>query len=165
MLIRAFLRGNDLKAFLFPQSAFFAFPRLCHLKPTTATTTWNSKQMLDFAIFCLFRRSFLKKNNYTYACSEHIYPSSFWLLYFIASFITKTTTNHYQDAHYSLSEQGTSPYLSLAINYQLKIKRFFLSHLTLLFSIQSTFRERRFTIHLKYFLQFYPLKFGGFKKK
>ena len=39
MLIRAFLRGNDLKAFLFPQSAFFAFPRLCHLKPTTATTT------------------------------------------------------------------------------------------------------------------------------
>ena len=63
MLIRAFLRGNDLKAFLFPQSAFFAFPRLCHLKPTTATTTWNSKQMLDFAIFCLFRRSFLWKNN------------------------------------------------------------------------------------------------------
>ena len=61
MLIRAFLRGNDLKAFLFPQSAFFAFPRLCHLKPTTATTTWNSKQMLDFAIFCLFRRSFQKK--------------------------------------------------------------------------------------------------------
>ena len=61
MLIRAFLRGNDLKAFLFPQSAFFAFPRLCHLKPTTATTTWNSKQMLYFAIFCLFRRSFLIK--------------------------------------------------------------------------------------------------------
>ena len=39
MLIRAFLRGNDLKAFLFLQSAFFAFPRLCHLKPTTVTTT------------------------------------------------------------------------------------------------------------------------------
>lgn len=39
MLIRAFLRGNDLKAFLFHQSAFFSFPRLCHLKPTTATTT------------------------------------------------------------------------------------------------------------------------------
>ncbi len=39
MLIRAFLRGNDLKAFLFHQFAFFAFPRLCHLKPTAATTT------------------------------------------------------------------------------------------------------------------------------
>ena len=77
----------------------------------------------------------------------------------------KTTTNHYQDNHYSLSEQDTSPYLSLAINYRLKIKRFLLSHLTLLFSIQSPFRERRFTIHLKYFLQIYPLKFGGFKKK
>ena len=95
----------------------------------------------------------------------NIYPSSFWLLCFIPTFITKTPTIPYQDAHYSLSEQGTSPYLSLAINYQLKIKRFLLSHLTLLFSIQSTFRERRFTIHLKYFLQIYPLKFGGFKKK
>ena len=39
MLIRAFLRGNDLKAFLFRQSAFFAFPHLCHFKPMTATTT------------------------------------------------------------------------------------------------------------------------------
>lgn len=39
MLIRAFLRGNDLKAFLFLQSAFFAIPPLCHLMPTTATTT------------------------------------------------------------------------------------------------------------------------------
>ena len=66
MLIRAFPLGNDLKAFLFPQSAFFAFPRLCHLKPTTATTTWNSKQMLDFAIFCLFRRSFLRKTGVSY---------------------------------------------------------------------------------------------------
>ena len=95
----------------------------------------------------------------------NIYPSSFWLLCFIPTFITKTPTIPYQDAHYSLSKQGTSPYLSLAINYQLKIKRFLLSHLTLLFSTQSTFRERRFTIHLKYFLQIYPLKFGGFKKK
>ena len=82
----------------------------------------------------------------------NIYPSSFWLLCFIPTFITKTPTIHYQDTHYSLS---TSPDLSLAINYHLKIKRFFLSHLTLLFSIQSTFRERRFMIHLKYFLQIY----------
>ena len=72
---------------------------------------------------------------------------------------------HNKDTHYSLSEQGTSPYLSLAINYQLKIKRFFLSHLTLLFSIQSTFRERRFTIHLKYFLQIYPPKIWWIQKK
>ena len=77
-------------------------------------------------------------------------------------FIIKTPTIHYQDAHYSLS---TSPYLSLAINYQLKIKRFLLSHLTLLFSIQSTFRERRFTIHLKYFPQIYPLKIWWIQKK
>ena len=62
MLIRAFLRGNDLKAFLFHQSAFSAFPRLCHLKPTTATTTWNSKQKHHSAIFCFFRRYFFKKN-------------------------------------------------------------------------------------------------------
>ena len=81
------------------------------------------------------------------------YPSSFWLLCFIPTFITKTLTIHYQDTHYSLS---TSPHLSLAINYHLKIKRFFLSYLTLLFSVQSTFCERRFVIHLKYFLQIYP---------
>ena len=95
----------------------------------------------------------------------NIYPSSFWLLCFIPTFITKTPTIPYQDAHYSLSEQGTSPYLNLAINYRLKIKRFLLSHLTLLFSIQSTFRERRFTIHLKYFLQIYPLKIWWIQKK
>ena len=83
----------------------------------------------------------------------NIYPSSFWLLCFIPTFITKTPTIHYQDTHYSLS---TSPYLSLAINYHLKIKRIFLSHLTLLFSTQSRFRERRFIIHLKYFLQITP---------
>ena len=94
----------------------------------------------------------------------NIYPSSFWLLCFIPTFITKTPTIPYQDAHYSLSEQGTSPYLSLAINYQLKIKRFFLSHLTLLFSIQSTFRERRFMIHLKYFLQICPPKIWWIQK-
>ena len=81
----------------------------------------------------------------------NIYPSSFWLLCFIPTFITKTTTNHYLDAHYSLSEQDTSPYLSLAINYHLKIKRFLLSHLTLLFSTQSTFRERRIIILLNIF--------------
>ena len=60
---------------------------------------------------------------------------------------------HNKDTHYSLLEQDTSPYLSLAINYHLKIMRFFLSHLTLLFSIQYAFRERRIIIHLKYFLQ------------
>ena len=60
-------------------------------------------------------------------------------------FIIKTPTIHYQDTHYSLS---TSPHLSLAINYHLKIKRFFLSYLTLLFSVQSTFCERRLVIHL-----------------
>ena len=79
--------------------------------------------------------------------------------------LSKTPTIHYQNTHYSLLEQGTPPYLSLAINYQLKIKRFLLSHLTLLFSIQSTFRERRFTIHLKYFLQIYPLKIWWIQKK
>ena len=83
----------------------------------------------------------------------NIYPSSFWLLCFIPTFITKTPTIHYQNTHYSLLEQDTSPYLSLAINYHLKIMRFFLSHLTLLFSIQYAFRERRIIIHLKYFLQ------------
>ena len=76
-------------------------------------------------------------------------------------FIIKTPTIHYQNIHYSLS---TLPHLSLSVNYHLKIKRFFLSHLTLLFSVQSTFCERRIVIHLKYFLQFYPLKFGGFNK-
>ena len=69
---------------------------------------------------------------------------------------------HNKDTYYSLSRHplllSTSPHLSLAINYHLKINRFFLSHLTLLFSIQSTFRERRFMIHLKYFLQIYPPK-------
>ena len=52
----------------------------------------------------------------------------------------------------------------LSIHGQSPLNRFFLSYLTLLFSIQSTFRERRFMIHLKYFLQIYPLKIGGFKK-
>ena len=64
---------------------------------------------------------------------------------------------HNKDTYYSLSRHplllSTSPHLSLAINYHLKIMRFFLSHLTLLFSIQYTFRERRIIIHLKYFLQ------------
>ena len=111
----------------------------------------------------------------------HIYPSSFCLLCFIPTFITKTPTIHYQNTCYSLSrrslfiiktsiidytrslphlyhthkKQGTSPNLSLAINYHLKIKRFFLSHLTLSFSTQSAFRERIFIINLKYFQQIY----------
>ena len=72
---------------------------------------------------------------------------------------------HYQDTHYSLSKQGTLPYLSLAINYRFKIKRNFLSHLSHSFSRQSTSRERRFLIHLKYFLQIYPLKIWWIQKK
>ena len=103
-------------------------------------------------IYFVFKTSFLA---FIFS-PANIYPSSFWLLCFIPTFITKTPTIHYQDAHYSLSEQGTSPYLSLAINYHIKIKRFFLSHLTLLFSTQSRIRERRFMIHLKYFLQITP---------
>ena len=46
----------------------------------------------------------------------------------------------------------------LSIHGQSPLNRFFLSHLTLLFSIQSTFRERRLIILLKYFLQIYPPK-------
>ena len=53
----------------------------------------------------------------------------------------------------------------LSIHGQSPLNRFFLSHLTLLFSIQSTFRERRFMIHLKYFLQIYPLKIWWIQKK
>ena len=63
MLIRAFLWGNDLKAFPLLKSAIFAFPHECHLKPTTTTTTWNSKQKLKSAIFCFFYQSFFKKNS------------------------------------------------------------------------------------------------------
>ena len=61
MLIRAFLWGNDLKAFPLLKSAIFAFPHECHLKPTTTTTTWNSKQKLKSAIFCFFSHSFSEK--------------------------------------------------------------------------------------------------------
>ncbi len=52
----------------------------------------------------------------------------------------------------------------LSIHGQSPLNRFFLSHLTLLFSIQSTFRERRFMIHLKYFLQIYPPKIWWIQK-
>ena len=58
MLIREFLWGNDLKAFLLLKSAIFVFPHERHLKPTTATTTWNSKQKPKSAIFCFFSHSF-----------------------------------------------------------------------------------------------------------
>ena len=61
MLIWAFLWGNDLKAFPLLKSAIFAFPHECHLKPTTTTTTWNSKQKLKSAIFCFFYQSFFIK--------------------------------------------------------------------------------------------------------
>ena len=63
MLIRAFLWGNDLKAFPLLKSAIFAFPHECHLKPTTTTTTWNSKQKLKSAIFCFFYQSFFLKTS------------------------------------------------------------------------------------------------------
>ena len=61
-LIRAFLWGNDLKAFPLLKSAFSAVSRQCHLKPTTATTTWNSKQKLKSAIFCLLGHYFVLKS-------------------------------------------------------------------------------------------------------
>ena len=52
----------------------------------------------------------------------------------------------------------------LSIHGQSPLNRFFLSHLTLLFSIQSTFCERRLIIHLKYFLQIYPPKIWWIQK-
>ena len=52
----------------------------------------------------------------------------------------------------------------LSIHGQSPLNRFFLSHLTLLFSIQSTFRERRLIILLKYFLQIYPPKIWWIQK-
>ena len=60
-LIRAFFWGNELKAFPLLKSAIFAFPHERHLKPTTATTTWNSKQRPKSAIFCFFSHSFSEK--------------------------------------------------------------------------------------------------------
>ena len=61
-LIRAFFWGNELKAFPLLKSAIFAFPHERHLKPTTATTTWNSKQKPKSAIFCFFSHSFSLKH-------------------------------------------------------------------------------------------------------
>ena len=52
----------------------------------------------------------------------------------------------------------------LSIHGQSPLNRFFLSHLTLLFSIQSTFCERRLIILLKYFLQIYPPKIWWIQK-
>ena len=60
-LIRAFFWGNELKAFPLLKSAIFAFPHERHLKPTTASTTWNSKQKPKSAIFCFFSHSFYEK--------------------------------------------------------------------------------------------------------
>ena len=60
-LIRAFFWGNELKAFPLLKSAIFAFPHERHLKPTTATTTWKSKQKPKSAIFCFFSHSFSEK--------------------------------------------------------------------------------------------------------
>jgi sensor histidine kinase YesM len=40
-------------------------------------------------------------------------------------YVSLENTRFDNDFNYSLLEQGTSPYLSLAINYHLKIKRFF----------------------------------------
>ena len=83
-------------------------------------------------------------------------------------FIIKTSIIDYTRSlphlYHTHKKQGTSPYLSLAINYHLKIKRFFLSHLTLSFSPQSAFRERRFIIYFKYFQQIYPPKIGWIQK-
>ena len=83
-LIRAFFWGNELKAFPLLKSAIFAFPHERHLKPTTATTTWNSKQKPKSAIFCFFSHSFSEKHLmkffYTVALCKtflHIIPSLF----------------------------------------------------------------------------------------
>ena len=107
--------------------------------------------------------------------SHPVYKSFLFACQYLSLILLVTMLHpyiHNKDTHYSLSRRPlfpigarNIPYLSLAINYQLKIKRFLLSHLTLLFSIQSTFRERRFTIHLKYFLQIYPLKIWWIQKK
>ena len=72
---------------------------------------------------------------------------------------------HNKDTHYSLSKHllltipDPWPHLyslkarliaTFKLNHQLPSRKI-LSHLTLLFSVQSTFRERRFIIHIKYF--------------
>ena len=89
MLIGAFPLGNDLKAFLLLLSAFSSFPCHCQLKPTTATTTWNSNQMLYFAIFCLFRRFFALhglilflyfSNRKSCLASKHVYIAEVWTI-------------------------------------------------------------------------------------
>ena len=93
--------------------------------------------------------------------------SSFWLLCFIPTFITKTLTIHYQDTHYSLTRRSLfTIYIAIfKLSHQLpsQNKEIFISHLTLLFSTQSRFRERRFMIHLKYFLQITPPTTRGTK--
>ena len=73
-LIRAFFWGNELKAFPLLKSAIFAFPHERHLKPTTATTTWNSKQKPKSAIFCFFSHSFSRKER-THGSSRYAYRS------------------------------------------------------------------------------------------
>ena len=79
---------------------------------------------------------------------------------------------HNKDTYYSLSRHplllSTSPHLSLAINYHLKIKRFFLSYLTLLFSVQSTFCERSVVSCMEAILEhscFYVVAFLPFFKR
>ncbi len=121
MLIRAFLRGNDLKAFLFHQSAFSAFPRLCHLKPTTATTTWNSKQKHHSAIFCFFRRYFRIKEGsvFRFICqwdSYNLFALFFMTLPKTASDGSKSGSNgcfycfsDCRKACFSLSMQSIDP--------------------------------------------------------
>ena len=90
-------------------------------------------------------------------------------------FTIKTLIIHYQNIYYWLYQILAPP-----IPYSLKARhiaifklihqlssqnrRFLISHLTLSFSIQSTFRERRFIIHLKYFLQIYPPKIWWIQK-
>ena len=65
-------------------------------------------------------------------------PTSFWLLCFIPTFITKTPAIHYQDTHYSLTRRSLfTIYIAIfKLSHQLpsQNKEIFISHLTLLFS-------------------------------
>ena len=68
-------------------------------------------------IYFVFKTSFLA---FIFS-PANIYPSSFWLLCFIPTFITKTPTIHYQDTHYSLTRRSLfTIYIAIfKLSYQL----------------------------------------------
>ena len=70
-----------------------------------------------FSIYFVFKTSFLA---FIFS-PANIYPSSFWLLCFIPTFITKTPTIHYQDTHYSLTRRSLfTIYIAIfKLSYQL----------------------------------------------